>query len=88
MFDFKRPTFKNLFDKEEIVVVKRGYRNLYRLNWRRLFTNMYNLIAFWKPKRSRVILNTITPIQIDDEIALIKPQVVDYSVNGPNKLQE
>jgi hypothetical protein len=86
--NFIGPTLKDLFNKEEVVVVKREYRRMYRINWAIFFSNLYKFIAFWKPKNKRYLYNTIVSSQTEDEVALLKNSNIEAAVVGKNNMEE
>lgn len=83
-----RATFKDLLKKEEVVIVKKEYRSLYKLNWRVFFRNLYTMIAFWKPKKYQYYQSAIIVNQAEDEIAIMRENNIKSGLEGRNTLQE
>lgn len=85
---WNRPTLNDLFKKEEVVVVKREYRRMYKINWRMFFSNLYKFIAFWRPKNKRYLNNTIVSTQTDEEVAIMKNNHIEVGVTSRNNMEE
>lgn len=91
MDQWNRPTLRDLFKKEEIVVVRREQRRIYKLNWKVFFRNLYNLIAFWKPENKRLHYRRSVVLSAEtkkDEIGAIREPVIKDSICGHNNMQE
>jgi hypothetical protein len=81
MFNFERPSLKDLFKKEEVVVVKKEYRRKYRVNWRQFFINLTNLFAFWKKPINRRYAPSVIEKNIHkDHIAEMHDNLIDCAV--------
>lgn len=84
---WNQPRLKDLFKKEEVVVVKKEYRRMYKIRWKNLFRNLYNFLAFWKVKHKRLPVNTIVHNQTDNEIALLKQHTISAGVDCKNNME-
>lgn len=75
---YKQPTLRDYFrDKQEVVVVRREYRKMYKINWRRFFKNVYKMIAFWKPAPRRFMLPSIERNLYQEDEFLIRKEVIE-----------
>jgi len=88
MDKWNRPTIEDLFKKEEVVVIKREKRRMYKISWRIFFRNIIKLFAFWKPGFKRLPNNTIVKNQSEDEIALLRKHNIEAGVDGRNNMEE
>lgn len=75
---YKQPTLKDYFrDKQEVIVVKREYRKMYKINWKRFFKNVYKMIAFWKPAPRRFMFSSIERNLDTENEFIIRAEVVE-----------
>ena len=91
MDQWNRPTFSDLLKKEEVVVIKKEYRRMYKVNWKTFFKNLYDLLAFWKPRnqRTRYRRSVILAAEVNkDELAAIREPVIAESLSGRNNMEQ
>ena len=96
MDNWSRPTLEDFFKKEDVVVIKREKRRMYKINWKIFFRNIIKLFAFWKPGFKRLLNNTIVKNQTEDEIAiftkhnieLLTKDNIESGLDGRNNMPE
>ena len=91
MDQWNRPTLRDFLKKEEVIVIKKEQRRMYRINWKTFFKNLYDLVAFWKPKskRLRYRRSAILSSEVDkNELGTLRMPVINESTSGRNNMQE